>query len=77
MHYAMTCSLNEPNAYYCNQFDNLANMRAHYQGTGPEIWTQSGGHVDGIVMSAGTGGTLSGITKYLKVNVQIFVEVPF
>lgn len=51
---------------YANQWDNLANMRAHYEGTGPEMWDQLGGKIDGFVCAVGTGGTLAGISSYLK-----------
>ena len=50
----------------CDQFDNLANMHAHGEGTGREIWEQTGGSVDAFVMGAGTGGTLAGVSRYLK-----------
>jgi cysteine synthase A len=57
----------EPNgAIWANQFDNLANRRGHYETTGPEIWTQTDGKVDGFVCSVGTGGTLSGVGIALK-----------
>jgi len=53
-------------AFYANQWDNLANRRAHLHGTGPEIWRQTQGRVDGFVSAIGTGGTLSGVGLYLK-----------
>lgn len=53
-------------AFYANQWDNLANRRAHFEGTGPEIWRQTEGRIDGFVSSIGTGGTLSGVGLYLK-----------
>ncbi len=57
----------EPNgALWANQFDNLANRRGHYQTTGPEIWEQTGGRVDGFVCAVGTGGSLAGIGMALK-----------
>jgi len=51
---------------YANQWDNLANREAHLDGTGPEIWEQTSGTVDGFVCAVGTGGTLSGVGAYLK-----------
>ena len=57
----------EPNgAVWANQFDNVANRRAHYETTGPEIWRQTGGRVDAFVASVGTGGTLAGVAMALK-----------
>lgn len=54
------------NAIWTNQFDNVANARAHYLTTGPEIWEQTKGKVDGFICSTGTGGTLAGAGKFLK-----------
>lgn len=54
------------NAIWANQFDNLANRRAHYETTGPEIWQQTDGKVDAWVTATGTGGTLAGVAMYLK-----------
>ena len=57
----------EPNgAVWANQFDNVANRRAHYETTGAEIWQQTGGAVDAFVASVGTGGTLAGVGMALK-----------
>ncbi|MBR8837670.1 MAG: cysteine synthase A [Stigonema ocellatum SAG 48.90 = DSM 106950] len=54
------------NAIWANQFDNLANRRAHYETTGPEIWAQTDGKLDAWVTSTGTGGTFAGVAMYLK-----------
>ena len=54
------------NAYWANQFDNLANRTAHYRSTGPEIWHQTSGRITGFVASIGTGGTLAGTGLFLK-----------
>ena len=52
--------------FYTDQFENLDNVKAHRTTTGVEIWTQTGGNIDAFVMSAGTGGTLTGVGSYLK-----------
>jgi len=54
------------NAIWANQFDNLANRQSHYETTGPEIWEQTEGKVDGWVAATGTGGTYAGVALYLK-----------
>lgn len=54
------------NAIWANQFDNLANRQAHYETTGPEIWEQTDGKIDGWVAATGTGGTFAGVSLYLK-----------
>ncbi len=51
---------------HIDQFENLANTNAHYSTTGPEIWKACEGHLDAFVMSAGTGGTISGVSQYLN-----------
>jgi cysteine synthase A len=55
-----------PNAIWSNQFDNVANRRAHVETTGPEIWRQTDGRIDAFVASSGTGGTVAGVSEYLK-----------
>lgn len=55
-----------PNAWYVNQYDNPSNALAHYEQTGPEIWEQTEGKVTHFVVGVGTGGTISGVAKYLK-----------
>ena len=55
-----------PGAIWANQFDNLANRRAHFQTTGPEIWEQCDGRVDAWVAATGTGGTYAGVAQFLK-----------
>ena len=57
-------------AVWVNQFDNTANRLAHFESTGPEIWQQTGGAVDAFVSSVGTGGTISGVSQYLRQQKQ-------
>lgn len=52
--------------YWANQFDNVANRRAHFETTGPEIWEQTAGRIDAFVAASGTGGTLAGVSGFLK-----------
>ncbi|MDC3222897.1 cysteine synthase A [Candidatus Pelagibacter sp.] len=64
---------------WANQFDNVANAKGHYEGTGQEIWEQTEGKVDGFVCSSGTGGTISGVSNALKEknkDVKIFLSDP-
>ncbi|MEM0073373.1 MAG: cysteine synthase family protein [Thermoplasmatales archaeon] len=56
----------EMNAYYPDQYNNPENIRCHYETTGPEIWRQMDGNVDVLVAGIGTGGTISGVGRYLK-----------
>ncbi|NKB99225.1 MAG: cysteine synthase A [Pseudomonadales bacterium] len=68
------------NAVWANQFDNIANRLAHYESTGPEIWAQTNGKLDAFTCSVGTGGTLAGISRYLKdqsQDVRVVLADPF
>ncbi len=63
---AKTLSQTLPNSFYINQYHNKENINAHYHTTGPEIWSQMQGNLDVFVSVAGSGGTISGIGRYLK-----------
>lgn len=79
-HQARIYSEKNSGVFWANQFENLANFRAHYQNTGPEIWNQTQGKVDVFVASVGTGGTMGGITCFLKdknPQVQTIVADPY
>ncbi|KDQ55878.1 hypothetical protein JAAARDRAFT_133249 [Jaapia argillacea MUCL 33604] len=65
-HQARDYAKNLDNAIWTDQFDNTANTEAHYVSTGPEIWEQTAGQLDGFVCATGTGGTLAGAGRYLK-----------
>ncbi len=67
-YYSVAKKLNEdiPNSFYPNQYDNLSNWRAHYESTGPEIWRDTEGKVTHYAAGVGTGGTISGTSKFLK-----------
>jgi cysteine synthase A len=66
--------------FWANQFDNIANRDAHYRSTGPEIWKQTEGKVSAFVAAVGTGGTLAGVSTYLKdqnANIQTVCADPY
>src|SRR5918912_535506 len=67
-YYSVSSRLAEeiPGGYKPDQYSNMANPQAHYDVTGPEIWEQTGGEIDAIVISVGTGGTISGVGRYFK-----------
>ncbi|MBO9699782.1 MAG: cystathionine beta-synthase [Sporocytophaga sp.] len=67
-YYCVAAKLNKeiPNSFYPNQYDNLSNTAAHYETTGPEIWSQTEGKVTHFAAGVGTGGTMCGVSKFLK-----------
>ncbi len=67
-YYSVAKRLNKEiaNSYYPNQYDNLSNWQAHYETTGPEIWEQTAGKITHWAAGVGTGGTMCGVSKYLK-----------
>lgn len=78
-HQAMRHSQTLENCLWGNQFDNLANRRVHIETTGPEIWEQTKGNIDGWTASTGTGGSYSGVAQYLKSknrDIKCFVVDP-
>jgi len=80
VHYSERLAKETPNAIWANQFDNTANREAHVQTTGPEIFEQTDGKVDGFICSVGSGGTLGGVSLALKAlnpKIQIGVADPF
>jgi cystathionine beta-synthase len=67
-YYSVARKLNKeiPNSFYANQYDNLSNLQAHYETTGPEIWEQTEGKITHLAAGVGTGGSICGTAKYLK-----------
>lgn len=67
-YYSVAARLNReiPNSFYPNQYDNPSNAQAHYESTGPEIWEQTEGKIDHLIVGVGTGGTISGTARFLK-----------
>lgn len=68
------CSADNKGGFFADQFENLANFRAHYEWTGPEIWEQTQGKLHAFVAAAGTGGTIAGISQFLKVHHCLYIR---
>lgn len=69
-----------PNSFHTNQYDNLGNRQAHYETTGPEIWSQTDGKITHLIVATGTGGTISGTAKFLKEqneHIQVWAVDPY
>ena len=80
VHFSERLAQETPNAIWANQFDNTANRDAHMRSTGPEIFEQTDGKVDGFICAVGSGGTLGGVSMALKArnpNIQIGVADPY
>jgi cysteine synthase A len=78
-HTAGRLAAEKPDRFWANQFENTANFKIHYESTGPEIWHQLQGKVDAFVSAVGTGGTLAGVSRFLKEknkNVEILLVDP-
>ena len=65
-HVARRKAEENPGSFWANQFENTANSDAHFKTTGPEIWRQSSGKVDAVILAAGTGGTIGGVSAFIK-----------
>lgn len=79
-HQARIFSEQNKNVFWANQFENLANSEAHFESTGPEIWSQTNGEIDAFVSAVGTGGTISGVSRFLKKmnsNIHVRLVDPF
>ncbi len=78
-HTARRIAAENENYWWANQFENTSNAKAHYEQTGPEIWQQTTGQIDTLVSVCGTGGTIGGVSKYLKEQnskVQVWLVDP-
>lgn len=78
-HTAKRIASENPNHCWMDQFENLANYKIHYHTTGPEIWKQCNQHLDYFITSSGTGGTIAGVSKYLKEkdkNIKVILADP-